>query len=290
MDVTELAGALAIEELTKNGNTKSARRLFQRALLAPNDNVVAQAQWAARNLGFVQTNVLSVDNRILEVSEAACYQALSHGDLRLAYQKALSWHVDEPFASRPMIAASYLASMLRDFRDAVMIAGAGLVIEPDNVALLNNQAFSQLCLGNLEEALESLTAALRVGDIIDPHTVANLGLLAYLSLRPDVGFQAYTNATKAFEHSGKKSSAVMARVFHAFAAKNVNDPRAVRLLEEARVSVGKLLDPLVQHAARSILDSRDWEGTFRVHREDFFQQGDGSVLERVHGLLSKRLE
>jgi hypothetical protein len=252
-DTAELAGALAVEELSKGSSRKKARRLYVASLVAPNDNALAQAQWAASDLALEGQIPLSwLEDRAS--AEAALYRAMSSGDIETGLTKSLLWHLDEPFASRPLIAASYLASAKGDFHTATELAQAGLMIEPDNQGLLNNLTFSLLCEGRVDAALISLTRAAKgQGALRDPHTLANFGLLAYLSGDSALGGRAYTEAIRRYESGGKQESANLARIFHAYAAKAIPAAELESLNAQAREAAKNARDLMTKKIAMLLI-------------------------------------
>ncbi|MFN0183255.1 MAG: hypothetical protein ACKVQR_05485 [Aquabacterium sp.] len=231
-DTAELAGALAVEAVSSGESSKVIKRLFAASVIAPNDNALAQAQWAI--------GALRIESAIPEAwldapasAEAALYSAMQGGDLHRALDRALVWHVDEPWASRPLIAGSHLAALMGDYSASIGHAKTGLKLDPTNTVLLNNLAFSSLCEGNVPEAVAALMKVTRQKSPPDPHTLANVGLLAYMCGDAARGGQAYDEAVRRFEKRGDQRSAAMVRIFHAFAASRTSGVMTPLLLESA---------------------------------------------------------
>ena len=254
-DTSELAGALAAEHVSRGASRKQAKKLYLLSLIAPNDNALAQAQWAAEDL--------DLDDRIPEVwanssasSEAAMYRALRAGDLDEGLIRAQAWHRQEPFASRPMVAASFFATIQGDFATASSLARIGLCAEPVNDALLNNLAFSLMCNGSIEEGVQQLRRARRAaGTAVNPQYIANVGLLSYLCGDPVLGSRAYENAIRQFERTGRTEEASLARVFHAFASQKTNDVNSAAIAKSASDSIAKGGTPLAKAVAVRFLNS-----------------------------------
>lgn len=92
--VTELASAAGTVELLAGAN-KKAKILFKHALSHPNDNSLAQAEWAAARLKLV------VDNQALKTPmsyEANSHNAYRHQEIASAIDHATRWATDEPFS------------------------------------------------------------------------------------------------------------------------------------------------------------------------------------------------
>lgn len=252
-DTAELAGALAVEELGKGSSKKFVRSLYLKALVAPNDNVLAQVQWAADDIGLVN----DIPPQWIQApasAEAALYRAMLNGDIEMGLKKALRWHFDEPFASRPMTVASFLATLNADFQAASRFAQRGLIGEPENENLLNNLVFSLLCEGNIDQAAEVISKVIRLqGTTRDPHTIANIGFLAYLSDESEIGTRAYSEAIKILERTGRGDEVVMAHIFHAFATKQLSEQKYELLRKRALDLVKNSKNALVKKTAEIML-------------------------------------
>jgi Tfp pilus assembly protein PilF len=213
---------------------------------------LAQAQWAAKDVGLED----SIRQDWLESpasAEAALYRALNLGDLATALEKSLAWHLDEPFASRPLVSASYLAAVTGDFLGAAVLARAGLAIEPDNNVLLNNLIFALLSQGKVDEALRYAATAFRQDPgADDPMIFANIGLMAYQCGDSDLGARAYAEAMRRYDKSGRIRHASMARIFHAFAVRN--QPAALReqVQRDAEDAARRSKDLLIKSLAVSL--------------------------------------
>lgn len=89
-----------MEEL-KVGNLKRAREAQRRALLAPNDNVIAQAVEFEAAFG-IALNTPPATAALTHAAEARLLQAWSSANPDEVEKHALSWHGEEPFSSRPV--------------------------------------------------------------------------------------------------------------------------------------------------------------------------------------------
>lgn len=146
--LTELASALGTLELD-TGGTRRARRLFKKALEDPNDNALAQAEWAAPKIDLdLQAHLDAVSSSW----EARALAAASAGDSQQALREAWGWFFDQAFASEPAIFGSYQASKAKNFTEGVKFAEQGVAANPDTFALRNNLAF---CLGKLDRLTEA---------------------------------------------------------------------------------------------------------------------------------------
>ncbi len=149
-EISELASAIGSLELSA-GNIRGARKLFERALLEPNDNSVAQAEWASRKIkdfGVPPEHLSKPLN-----FEARAIQYYTLGEWLTALEETEKWQSDEPFSSRPPSLGTFIAAVVLDDHDkGVQIGQQGLIANPSDSVLLNNLAFSLASLCRVTEA------------------------------------------------------------------------------------------------------------------------------------------
>jgi tetratricopeptide (TPR) repeat protein len=153
--LTELAAAIGTLEL-RGGRDRRARSLFGASLTAPNDNVLAQAEWAAEDLGSVRRTLAQIEEEVPLSYEALSMAAISSGERERAVSEAWLWLLDQPFSTEPASFGSYHAGALRDFERSLTFARRGLMANPAHPMLRNNAAFALAQLGRLEDAEEEL--------------------------------------------------------------------------------------------------------------------------------------
>jgi tetratricopeptide (TPR) repeat protein len=147
---TELASELATLELS-NGKMLSAKRLFRRSFNGANENSLAQAEWAWKELSGHQLDVSGFN--VPYNFEARAWDAFQKREWELALAHSRSWLNDQPFSRRPAVLGSYIASsVLEDHRAAIEITRRSLVPNPYDPILCNNLAFALLSLGEVQEA------------------------------------------------------------------------------------------------------------------------------------------
>jgi Flp pilus assembly protein TadD len=208
--VSELASALAAIEL-RSGRHKQARRLMRRALLDPNDNALAQAEWSVQHgIDVVDPEQLDLPNGF----EARALYSLRTGHFAQAVRHGRRWLVDQPFALDAALFVTYVAPLLaEDFDSAVSAGRVGLLTNPGNAHLINNLAFSLINNGDLAEAsriLTSITGSVtpRESSILE----ATRGLLSYRLGEFDRGRQQYQIAIGQLEHLGERGLAAVAAI------------------------------------------------------------------------------
>lgn len=194
--LTELASELATLELS-NGKARNAKKLFRRSLVTPNENSLAQAEWAWEKLSGEVLNVSEFD--VPYNFEAQAWHNYQSGNWDDALTNSKCWLLDQPFSRRPAILGSYVASsMLEDFNTSVELLERSLLPNPLDPVLLNNLAFAYANLGRLSEA----QAALHRADLNQANVhskiclIATQGLVCFRQGRTEQGREFYKEALR----------------------------------------------------------------------------------------------
>ncbi|MDQ3328624.1 MAG: hypothetical protein M3506_08905 [Chloroflexota bacterium] len=249
----ELACALAMLEL-KNGDRRKARKLFQKGLVRPNENALAQATWAStevRGLGLPIEHPVG----IARAFEAHAREAYHAHQLPEALAAATFWLFDEPFSVEPAVLGSYIASVgLEDHETAVHLCRAALPANSEDPTLLNNLAFSLASQGDISSAQHVLKRAIRLSANGSERIAltATAGLVAYRSGAFDLGRMLYQTAIEAASGSEYKEQRAMALLYRTRDEMRIGSPDAAGLLAEAEAA-WKLIDPTSLPIVRDIL-------------------------------------
>lgn len=236
---SELASAVATMELN-SGSNKNAKQLFKKALINPNDNSLAQAEWAAEKLKLI------VDEKALKTPlsfEANSNHAYRKLEIKEAIAYAKLWALDEPFASRPFDSLSYFYSLEDDFENALQSAEKAIRIEDDEkMALQLNRLFAKIQLGQIDDAYIELLKLTqdRSAKSHAVHLCADYGALAYATADLDQGRFFYERAIEIARKRSDSHSEGQALAFFARAAIAHNDPNVASILEQANSRVLKL--------------------------------------------------
>ncbi len=152
--ISELASAIATLELM-NGSRKRSRGYFKLAIEIPNDNTLAQVEWANSKDSLLNIDVNYEDlNTFYEAKARDSYSAKKWQDVIELTQK---WFMDQPFSKTPVLIGSDVAgSVYQDYDTASMFCKAGLISHPNDPLLLNNIAYYHALENQTEEALEYL--------------------------------------------------------------------------------------------------------------------------------------
>jgi tetratricopeptide (TPR) repeat protein len=236
-DLAELASALATEEMNAD-KVKNARQLFNRSLVSPNDNVVAQATWAAERLpGF------SVERKLLQTPrsfEARAWEHYVGGNWAECLAEAQRWLCDEPYASRPAVLAGFVASAILDQYDlALSIERRALKASPSDNTLLNNVAVNLARTGRVEDA-EAAFNRIDVAKIdADDRAplVATRGLIEFRKGNVELGRSLYRTAIDDFISRDQLKRKALALLYLASEEIDAKTDRAVPAFNEAQHAV-----------------------------------------------------
>lgn len=229
---TELAGVVAMAELS-SGNLKKAREAQRKALLAPNDNVAAQAVDLENSFG-VSLDGPRVARAISGASEALLLQAWAAGNPTEVEVNALRWHSEEPFSSRPIQMLTALYAFRGQFDSASRWAKAGLLTDPTDRGLLINFAYTAARWGKLEEADSALRRLRHLHhSSSEPFARATEGLMAYQRNDFALGDRFYAEAVQAFERARQPEVAAYCRVNQALSALDCRHPSLEQIVAAA---------------------------------------------------------
>lgn len=237
---SELISEVATFDL-RAGVDRRARDLFNRSLIQPTDNSLAQVEWASHRMVNLDVSFERVD--VPYPAEALARAASQGGQWTEALAQSLRWLSDQPFDVEAAVHGSYVAATgLEDYTTSVEVADRGLRARSDDVTLLNNRAFALIELGRTEEAQQSLSrAAVTTAKQEDRIALtATHGLLAFRVGDYETGRALYGRAIELARRNTKRSQESMARAMLAreeLRAGNVEDAagllRALRHLAQS---------------------------------------------------------
>ncbi|MCE9657544.1 MAG: hypothetical protein K8R60_03225 [Burkholderiales bacterium] len=254
VDLSELASAVGTVELNE-GAERKAKQLFVKSLVDPNDNSLAQAEWAATRLKLV------VDAKVLRTPfsfEANSNNAYRRLMLPEAIDFAKQWSDDEPFASRPLNTLTHLYCLEERFAEARASVEAELRLEGSSIGSAHlNRLFIRIQEGDLDNAYAELQRVAAGPDSKNHavHILADAGALAYATGEATLGRELYQSAIKAARIRGSPMEEASARAYFARAAVMYDDPSAASIVQEAVTNVERLPNPGAIHVVRRLVDS-----------------------------------
>ncbi|HBV15267.1 tetratricopeptide repeat protein [Chryseobacterium carnipullorum] len=194
-NLSELASSLGTVELL-NGNSKKSRDLFRKALISPNDNSLAQVEWAS-----TKDKQLEIEQDKFNVKlnfEALALDNFNNNNFNEALSNSVKWFADMPFSKRPIMFGSSLSStLLKDQKKSISLVRAGLISHPNDPQLINNLAYA-LALDN--RPIEAMAELNKIKNSIVTDEVTNIclaatkGLALFRSGKYDEGRSFYIKA------------------------------------------------------------------------------------------------
>lgn len=154
--VSELASALGTMEF--HAGSRRVHRLFAQALEDPTENSVAQASWIGRHLPSF--SIAEPSLAAPRAFEARAWEAVLSGDYLVAVDNATDWLADEPFATRPALFGSWIASTaLGDHAAAIEFVEVARVANPDDPRLIADLLYNKASIDDVDAA-ETLLSSL----------------------------------------------------------------------------------------------------------------------------------
>jgi tetratricopeptide (TPR) repeat protein len=226
----------------ENGKTKNARQLFRQSLRGPNENSIAQVEWANRQIGGLEINkeLLTVPRSF----EASANVNLVAGDWDYAIAAGREWLRDQPFSSHPAIFTSYVASLIEDYERSIAILRRSLDLNPNDSRLINNLAFALGSANRLDEAAKVLKGIdVEKAPAISAITLAaTFGLLCFRTGFPDRGREMYQLAVLRASNQGNAKYRAMANLYLAREELIASTPVAGTAVNRALVEASKIED------------------------------------------------
>lgn len=194
---TELASSIGTLEII-NGNNKRSRSFFSKALISPNDNSLAQIEWAS-NLDRLL--VLNLDEyQVKHNYEANALDKYYKGDFSGALIDTFHWFLDIPYSKRPALLGSHISSLLDNHETERQFLNASLLAHPNDPQLLNNLAYSY-ALENMVDEADLVLRKIEHETDADLSTkiclLATKGLIYFRKGLVDMGRKLYLNSIQA---------------------------------------------------------------------------------------------
>ena len=251
---TELRSALATLELD-SGKNRNAKQLFRQSLVSPNENSLAQYEWAERYLGGVQ--VPRQPKEPPRSFEAQGYHAYNRQNWQIALDNGLKWMQDESYSTRPAMFTSYLASaVLEEYEIAERVLCRALSANFGNPQILNNLAFALINLGKLDEAQKALNEVdySQVNELYLTTLAATQGLLLIRQGDFERGRFLYKEAYSRASALNANRYKQLASIYLAREELLANTSEANAAIREAQKEVGENPDPDVALVFNRVLE------------------------------------
>ena len=193
--VTELAAGIGTI-VYYTGSKKKSKKLFERALIKPNDNSLAQAQWISNKENILNLRPLEF-TEVQNKFEAMAFDNFYRGNWEPTIRNCKEWFLDMPFIKTPVILGSIVSSLLDDQCTAIDFCKAGMISHPNDPLIINDLAYYL----SLENRIEEAEASIRKVDFNEVQNeidktclVATMGLIQFRKGNSDSGRELYNKA------------------------------------------------------------------------------------------------
>lgn len=196
--ISELASSIGTLEYI-NGSNKKSKKLFHKSLIEPNDNSLAQAEWAASKSLIQDSDLLNIHSLPKNSFYESCaLSSFNRKEFNNSIRFASDWIEDMPFAKRPILFASSISTThLKNYSLSEKILKIGLQANPVDAQLINNVAYA-CALNNEIEKADKYLALIKSNFIIDKSTeiclLATKGLINFRKGFHDSGRELYLQA------------------------------------------------------------------------------------------------
>jgi len=202
--LTELQSSLATIELL-NGSHKKSRELFHKSLVKPNDNSLAQFEWATTKDDKIKLDKLPADIKL--DFEAKAIDSFNSKKYDESIKNAIKWFADMPFSKRPIMFGSNLATIiLKDHQLSIDFLNSGLISHPNDPQIINNLAYS-FSLNNEPTKALSLLNKVNTSDLdytTEVCLIATRGLAQYKLGNIEEGRNLYMEAIQSTKDKNER--------------------------------------------------------------------------------------
>jgi hypothetical protein len=212
-ELNELRATLGTLEVS-SGSEKKGKKLINSALLAPNENTIAQVQYLQRR---TKNSYKIIATNIPCNYEASAYNSYFTNDFDKSEKESEMWYNYQPFSSHSILINSFIKAVIRNnHREAIQILERSLISTHNNSSILNNIAFSYAKLNEVVKAEEAIKKIDETS--LDPHGAATLtatkGLVEYRKGNYRLGENLYYQSIQLFKEMGNSNSAITALYFY----------------------------------------------------------------------------
>lgn len=239
--ITELAGALGTQALL-DGNRKKGKQLFRTSLDDPTGNSLAQAEWAASELGdlMVDTKRLVEGNDSTEALSRRLYKL---GRFEASFDIAKAWIEEEPFSGAAYQQAMHCAALLERYDEGERLAKQALAHSPRSKEHRFSLVFALACQNKLDDAERELRSIAVEKDGERGVAEADWGLIEMRRGNLLKGAERYRNAISTFRRAGLRDSETVALAYFAREAAFARHDIAPLLLQSLKAENSKWTRP-----------------------------------------------
>lgn len=257
-DITELASSIGTLEL-EAGSFKRSQGFFEQALLKPNDNSLAQIEWASREDKRLVFNPFSF-TEVVNPFEAFAYDDFQKGNWKESFQHCLKWSQDIPYSKRPVLLGSYIAgNFLDNFDIAIRFCELGLKANPNDADLLNNLLYFVARTDRLNEYKHYLQrfSNLNLKEQPDESKIfiqATFGLIAFRSNQIELGKALYKKAISNAEKLKDEKATMLAVVNYTRELIKSNDIEKEKYINIIKAYTSSDSEKELKHIVNEVLE------------------------------------
>ena len=233
-----------------NGKDKHARKVFEMAWKAASHNVVTHGEWVTRH--HFPALEEKISGKFNESLEALTFSSYFAEDIDAAARSAADWTFEEPYSTKPVSMAAYLASLRGEYAVSEQFARRGLDSNPEDVGLRNNLVFALLKKGSVEEAERQQPCLPPQGIRNQICYIATQGLLNFKKGNAEVGRCLYAEAIGLAEKEKHLRLLSMARLNLALAELESGGVDAARAVTEIVGQVSEDKNPDVRFLRKRV--------------------------------------
>lgn len=214
--ITELASSIGTIELL-SGDRKKSKKMFNKSLIAPNDNSLAQIEWVLNNKdkSLIDKEQINIEGKLN--FEARARSNYSDKNLIEALNNTCRWFCDMPFAKRPILFGSGIADLLNDRKFSIDFLKLGLIAHSTDAQMLNNIAYYLSLENNTQDAKKYIERVNRNGlsKLNEICLTATQGLICFRENKVDEGRQYYLQAIEEANNESDKYNMYIALLNYA---------------------------------------------------------------------------
>jgi tetratricopeptide (TPR) repeat protein len=198
--ISELASSIGTIELL-SGDRKKSRKMFNKSLIAPNDNSLAQIEWILNSKDKTLIDRKQITFQPKFDFEAQALSNFYDKKLIDALNNTCQWFCDMPFSKRPVILGSGIAALLDNRALSIDFLKLGLMAHSTDPQMLNNIAYYLSLENNTQEAKKYIEKVNWNGlsKLSEICLGATQGLICFRESKIEEGRQFYL---KAIEEAG----------------------------------------------------------------------------------------
>lgn len=241
-ELLESYGYLELE----SGNDRKAKKQMRLAWQNPSESVITHAEWIIRNkLPGLKG---SSDLEFARSPEANTWRNYVELKLDKALEAAQEWALEEPYSKYPFIVGACIASNADKPEIGVEIAARGLMIDPNNRAIINNLCYALLRAGNTVSASKYIKKLYPQNEAVTENDLIALATVGLYEIKVNNiarGREYYTEVIRKFKQKGRSALQAEAMLNLAMAELDASTSEAKAIAMKALSNTERVQAPSV---------------------------------------------